>query len=107
MAEYTDMREEEEGEGKGAPGLHPTSAGLYGGPPSTSLTTEHLEKMGLSHDVDIGDYLNMKVYARVRNVIKQEIDNKPHCHVLVDLTHIAPGEDEPEPKRKKSLSYEE
>lgn len=63
-----------------------------------------LDRLGLSQDVDVGDVLDMRAFAVVTSVRKEQTDGKSTCCVCLTLEKIAvedeadestePGEDD-------------
>ena len=53
------------------------------------LTQEDLDKLGLDADCEVGDLLDMRCFATVTSVSKNEVNGKPSCRVELQIEKIA------------------
>jgi hypothetical protein len=55
---------------------------------SISLTEDELEKLDLDDDVDVGDMIDLRAFAKVTSVSKHERNGKTSCRVELQLTML-------------------
>ena len=69
---------------------------------SISLTEDELEKLDLDDDVEVGDMIDLRAFAKVTSVSKHDRGGKQCCRVELQIVNLAiedesteePGEDE-------------
>ena len=53
-----------------------------------SLSEKEIEKLGLDHDVDVGDLVDMRCFGEVTSVSKNQSDGKPCCRVEIQIQRM-------------------
>ncbi len=53
------------------------------------LTHKELEKLGLEANCDIGDMIDLRCFAEVTSISKNDYGNGEECRIELQITHMA------------------
>lgn len=53
------------------------------------LTQKELDKLGIEADCDIGDYIDLRAFARVTSVSQNEVNGEQQCRVELQIEQLA------------------